>query len=124
MLLKISDIARLNQMILRIESLQPGQYELSIDGKAVASFSREELQRGVNLALFMTPMLDQARGIDSQEDQRVALDQARFILSVREGKSPTSAIAEATLQQAQDELAAAVRKGLDPMPHHFELRRQ
>jgi lysophospholipase L1-like esterase len=124
MLLKISDIAQLNQMILRIESLKPGQYELSIDGNAVATFSREELQRGVNLALFKTPMLDQAREIDSQEDQRVTLDQARFILSVREEKSPTSAIAESTLQQVQDELVAKVRKDLDPMPHHFELRRQ
>jgi len=124
MLLKISDIIQLNQMILRIESLKPGQYELSIDGKAVSTFSREELQRGVNLALYKTPMLDQARAIDSQEDQRVTLDQARFILSVREEKSSTSAIAEATLQQAQDELAATVRKDLDPIPHHFELRRQ
>ncbi len=124
MLLKISDIAQFDQMILRIESLKPGQYELSIDGKAVASFSREELQHGVNLALFKTPMLDQARGIDSQEDQHVTLDQARFILSVREEVSSTSAIAEATLRQAQDELAATVRKDLDPKPHHFELRRQ
>jgi lysophospholipase L1-like esterase len=123
MLLKISDIAQLNQMILRIDSLKPGQYELCIDGKAVATFSREELQRGVNLALFKTPMLDQARGIDSQEDQRVTLDHARFILSVRGQKSSTSAIAEAALQQAQDELAATVRKDLNPMPHHFELRR-
>jgi hypothetical protein len=69
-------------------------------------------------------MLDQAREIDSQQDQRVTLDQARFILSVREQKSSTSAIAEAALQQAQDELAAAVRKDLDPMPHYFELRRK
>jgi len=76
----------------------------------VASFSREELQHGVNLALYKTPMLDQAHSIDWTEDRRATLDQARFILSAEAKASPTSAIAEATLQQAQDELATAVRK--------------
>jgi hypothetical protein len=111
-------------MILRIESLKAGQYELSIDAKPVASFSREELQHGVNLALYKTPMLDQARSIDWTEDRRATLDQARFILSAEAKASPTSAIAEATLRQAQDELAVTVRKDLDLKPHHFDLRRQ
>jgi hypothetical protein len=123
-LLKISDIAQLDQMTLRIESLDPGQYELSIDAKPVAGFSREELQRGVNLALYKTPMLDQARGIDWTEDRRATLDQARFILSAEVKESATSGVAEDKLRQAQDELAAAIRKDLDPKPHHFELRRQ
>jgi hypothetical protein len=124
MLLQVSDIAQIDQMILRIESLKAGQYELSIDAKPVASFSREELQHGVNLALYKTPMLDQAHSIDWTEDRRATLDQARFILSAEAKASPTSAIAEATLQQAQDELATAVRKDSAPKPHHFELRRQ
>ena len=124
MLLQVSDIAQIDQMILRIESLKAGQYELSIDAKPVASFSREELQHGVNLALYKTPMLDQARSIDWTEDRRATLDQARFILSAEAKASPTSAIAEATLRQAQDELAVTVRKDLDLKPHHFDLRRQ
>jgi len=124
MLLQVSDIAQIDQMILRIESLKAGQYELSIDAKPVASFSSEELQHGVNLALFKTPMLDQARGIDWTEDRRATLDQARFILSAETKASPNSAIAEATLQQAQDELAATARKDSAPKPHHFELRRR
>lgn len=124
MLLKISDIAQLDQMTLRVESLDAGQYELMIDGKAIASFSREELQDGVNLALFKTPMLDQARDIDSQEDDRMTLDQARFILSANLKQNAESSAAEVRLGQAEDELAVSIRKDLSPKPHHFELRRR
>ena len=124
MLLQVSEIAQIDQLVLRIESLKGGHYKLSIDAKPVASFSSEELQHGVNLALFKTPMLDQARGIDWTEDRRATLDQARFVLSAETKAGPNSAIAEATLQQARDELAATARKDSAPKPHHFELRRQ
>lgn len=124
MLLKISDIAQVDQMILRVASLKAGRYQLLIDAKPVAIFSREELQHGVNLALFKTPMLDQARGIDGTEERRAMLDQARFILSAEVKASPTSSIAETRLWQAEDEMAAAVRKDLKLLPHHFELRQQ
>jgi len=124
MLLRISDIADLDQMILRVESLDSGKYQLSIDGKETASFSREELQHGVNLALFKTPMLNQARDIDSQESERMMLDQARFILSADLNQGAGSSAAQDRLRQAQDELAASIRKDLDPKPHQFELRRK
>lgn len=124
MLLKISDIAQLDQMTLSIESLDSGQYELLIDGKSDASFSREELQHGVNLALFKTPMVDQARDIDSQESERMTLDQARFILSADLKQSAGSRPAEDRLRQAEEELDASIRKDLPPKPHHFELRRK
>lgn len=124
MLLKISDLAQLDQMMLSFDSLSKGQYELAIDGKAIASFSREELQHGVNLALYKTPMLDQARGIDWNEDRRATLDLARFVLSAEIKQSATSGVAEDRLREAGDELEAATRKDLDAKPHHFELRRQ
>lgn len=124
MLLEISNIASLDQTMLRVESLDAEQYQLSIDGKAIAAFSREELQHGVNLALLKTPMLQQARGIDSTEDQRSTLDRARFILTADVRQGADSAIAEAALQDAEDQLATAIRKELDPKPHHFELLRK
>jgi lysophospholipase L1-like esterase len=123
-LVKVSDIAQLDQMMLRVESLGPGRYELSIDGNAVARFSGEELQSGVNLALLKTPMLDQANGIDWSENRRMFLDQARFILSAEVKQTPTSSAEEDTLRQGEDEIAAKLRKDLDPKPHHFELRRK
>ncbi|MGD0730726.1 MAG: SGNH/GDSL hydrolase family protein [Terracidiphilus sp.] len=123
-LLTVSNIADFDSEILRIESLEPGQYRLLIDAKPIAVFSREDLERGVNLALYKTPMLGQARGIDWEEERRAALDEARFILSAEVKQTATSPAAEERLAQAQDELAATIRTSATPKPHNFELRRQ
>ena len=124
MLVKTSTIAQMDQMILRVDSLAPGRYDLTIDGKAIASFSHDQLQHGVNLALDKTPMLDQAREIDGKEDRRATLDLARFVLSAEIKQSATTGVAEEKLREAGDELEAAARKDLDPKPHHFDLRRE
>jgi lysophospholipase L1-like esterase len=123
-LLAVSDIAKLDEETLSVDALPPGRYQLWIDGKLIASFSREELQRGVNLALFKTPMLDQARGIDWYEDRRATLDQARFILGAETAQKPDPTAAEDRLREAEEELAATIRTKLPPKEHNFELRRQ
>jgi lysophospholipase L1-like esterase len=122
LLLQISNIADLDRQTLRVESLAPGQYRLSIDGKPIATFSRDELQSGVNLALQKTPMLEQARAVDSTEEQRAELDHARFVLSADVKPIPTTNIAEATIRAAQAELDRKVRDNTSPQPHRFELR--
>lgn len=122
-MLRVSNVAALDQQMLRVSSLAPGKYELSIDGKVIASFSHEQLQNGVNLALYKTPMLEQARGIASYEDERAELNQAHFILAANVKQMPTSGIAEATLRAAQDELGTSISAHLSPKPHQFVLRR-
>ena len=124
LLLGISDTAKVDRLILRVQSLEPGRYQLLIDGKVIFTFSNSELASGVNLALYKTPMVDQARDVDYTEHQRVQLDQARFILSADVKEDATSTIAEDKLRQAQDQLAAEIQKKLKPSPHKFELRRQ
>lgn len=124
LLLRISDIATLDQQMLRVHGLAPGVYQLWIDGKQVAVFSQKELEKGVNLALYKTPMNAQARDIDSIEQQRATLDQARFILSANLKEDAASVAAENKLRQAQAELYVQMRAQLSPAPHHFELRRQ
>jgi len=123
-LLSISDIAKVDRLILRVQALDTGQYQLLIDGKVISTFSNEELATGVNLALYKTPMVDQARDIDSTEYQRVQLDQARFILSADVKGDAASAMAEDKLRQAEDQLATEIEKKQKPEPHKFELRRQ
>ncbi len=123
LLLQISDVGELDREMLRVESLAPGEYNLRIDGKPIAAFSNDELERGVNLALYKTPMLEQARDIASQEEQRADLDHAAFILSADVKPSATAGVAESTLREAQVELDAEIRKHLSPGPHQFELRR-
>jgi len=124
LLVAISDIAQADQQLLRVEAFEPGQYQLLIDGKAVATLSNHELESGINLALYKTPMVDQARDIDYTEGQRTALDRARFELSADVKEDATSSIAELKLRQAQDQLAIEIRKKMKPNPHKFELRRQ
>ena len=119
----ISDIASVDEEMLLVDSLEPGQYQLLIDGKAIAVFSNQELERGVNLALLKTPMLEQARGIDSTEELRAALDRASFILLADVKENAASAAAEARLRQAGDELSARARADGVPKAHDFELRR-
>ena len=124
MLLKVSEIAKLDEELLRVEALDPGVYELRIDGKHVAEFSRDELKSGVNLALYKTPMLDQARGIDWMEERRAYLDQARFILSAEVTQTSIPATTDATIREAEEELAGKIRAQAMPKPHHFELKRK
>ncbi|HEX8813570.1 MAG TPA: SGNH/GDSL hydrolase family protein [Terracidiphilus sp.] len=121
---QISDIASLDQQTLRVENLVPGTYQLLIGDKSIAAFSDNELKAGVNLALYKTPMNAQARDIDSMEQDRMQLDQARFILSANLKEDAASVQAENKLRQAQDELDAQMRTKLAPTAHRFELRRQ
>jgi lysophospholipase L1-like esterase len=123
-LLGISDIARLDQQIVRVDSLQPGNYELEIDGKAVGIFSQDELGHGVNIALYPTPMLSQARDIEWHEQRRATLDLARFILSAETTSTSGSQGAAETLEHGEAELAANIRTSLVLRPHTFELRKK
>jgi lysophospholipase L1-like esterase len=120
----ISEIAKMDQQIVKAEALEPGSYQLLIDGKIRGTFSAAELQSGVNLALMKTPMVDQARDIDYIENQRMQLDQARFVLSADVKTNPPSTLAQDQLSHAEDMLATEIRKQLKPNPHKFELRRQ
>jgi len=57
----------LNQEVLTVRGLAPGQYELRIDGAAVGQFDAEALAKGVNLASNdATPQVRQARGAVAQ----------------------------------------------------------
>lgn len=122
LLLQISNISELDREMLRVNQLAPGRYELSIDGKSIAVFSSGELQNGINIALYKTPMLDQARDVASLENQRTDLDHARFMLSADVKQMPSTGLAEATLRAAEGELDSKVREALQLKPREFRLR--
>ncbi len=124
LLLGISDLARLDQQTVQVDSLPPGNYELVIDGKPIVTLSQDEWKRGVNIALYSTPMMAQAQDIEWHEQRRATLDQARFILSAEVTSTNSSKTAAETLQDAEEELAAKVRSSMGLKPHAFELQRQ
>lgn len=122
-LLAVSNLPQLDQLMLTVESLRPGKYQLSIDGKPVGAFSNAELENGVNLALYKTPMVEQAREIDGDEEERAALDRASFILTADVKQAAATALAQATLRQAEENIEVKVRSNLTPRPHKFALSR-
>ena len=119
--LGISDLAAMDRQMLSVSNLPAARYTLKIDGHKIASFTREQLSSGVNLALSATPMESQAKGVDGIEIKRTKLDEARFILSVEDAKSDNAASVMSAIETKVAALAAEQRKAAQPKPHRFEL---
>jgi lysophospholipase L1-like esterase len=117
----VSDLADMDQEILRVDHLTAAQYTLKIDGHTVDTFDRSQLEQGVNLALYATPMEDQARDIDGTEHKRMWLDETHFAI-VQEGPQlPDEAGMNKALEEKDALLSADQRKNAQPKPHAFEL---
>jgi len=119
--LSISDIEAMDQQLLRVNGLVAARYTLKIDGKKIASFTREALSSGVNLALNATPMESQARGVDGIELKRTRLDEAHFILAIEDPKIANDADATRAMEARDAALAAEQRNAAQPKAHRFEL---
>jgi len=65
---KLVDIDnQLNSQLLSVKGLSNGSYELRIDSQKIATFTNEELAKGVNLAVYIqTPQYQQAMDVKSQ----------------------------------------------------------
>jgi lysophospholipase L1-like esterase len=121
---RISEIGKVDRLMLTVDGLDAGEYELQIDDKVRATFSAVELAAGVNLALLKNPMVDQARDVDYAENQRMQLDQARFVLSADVKGDALTPTAEDELRKAEARLMSDIRSQSQPKPHRFELRRK
>jgi len=122
--LSISDVAAMDQQLLRVDGLPAASYALLIDGKKIASFTREQLSTGVNLALYATPMESQARGVDGIELKRARLDEAHFIVAIEDPKVANDAEAVRVLGEKDAALATEQRQAAQPQPHRFTLTPQ
>ena len=119
--LSISDLQAMDQQLLRVNGLPAARYTLEIDGKKIASFAREQLAAGVNLALYATPMENQAKGIDGIEIKRTRLDEVRFLLAIEDPKTGNDAETLRALEAKDAALAEEQRRLAQPKPHRFEL---
>ena len=61
---------RFNNETLRVLSLDEGKYKLQINGDDIGNFSSKELREGINLALYQTPMMEQAQRVHALTGQR------------------------------------------------------
>jgi lysophospholipase L1-like esterase len=120
-LLQISDIASLDKQMLCVTGLSAASYSLEIDGHTIASFSRQELASGINLAMFQTPMEQQAKSIDWTADDRSKLSGTRFdLLSDREN-IPGKASAIQVLDVLDAKEVNQEYRDAQPTPHTFTL---
>jgi endoglucanase len=81
-------VEELNQQRLAIDGLNPGVYELRIDGQPVGQWNAETLKAGVNLATNpKTPQYQQAEQVAALNAKRLALESGRLrtFAAVRHG---------------------------------------
>jgi lysophospholipase L1-like esterase len=120
-LLQISDIASLDKQMLCVTGLSAASYSLEIDGHTIASFSRQELASGINLAMFQTPMEQQAKSIDWTADDRSKLSGTRFDLLSDRDNIPGKASAIQVLDALDAKEVNQEYKDAQPTPHTFTL---
>jgi lysophospholipase L1-like esterase len=117
-------IQELNQQILKVKGLTIPEYTLKIDGKEVGRFRKEALAEGINLAVFETPMVAQARQVhkDTLGHNNVHFERWRTV-QVPYAKDSLAGYAKSI--ESLDEFEAAIiarqREGARPKAHKYEL---
>lgn len=118
--LAISDLACFDQEMLKVDNLRPGEYTLTIDKANVGTFSAQQLEKGINLALLKTPMWRQARDYDDQIEQRSRLEDADLILTASTNVGDKTA-GSRILREAEAEFDQRAREGLRIPTRHYML---
>lgn len=128
LVLKSSDFdEKLNRQMLTVKKLKPGNWALTIDGQAIGTFTAEQLENGVNLAQYETPMLAQSRIVWSAVTQRADImyqgwRQIEFNLRWADGAKRTAAIA--AINDLSEDLITRTRAAAKPVARKFELTPQ
>jgi lysophospholipase L1-like esterase len=129
LVIQASDIVdTLDQEILQIASLPAASYQLKIDDKDIAAFTREQLAAGVNLATLDTPMLEQAMKVLQYAHQHTDIHwevwrNVRLNLTHYDSPAVNDAVNKAIehMEAANQEAVAMERKTAHPLPHTFAL---
>lgn len=127
----VNNLDDLNSYGLKVTGLVEGKYNLAIDGKNVATYSAEQLSKGVNLGLLTSgPIHEQGKKVFDAINSKgnITHDRFRNVLMfnapawladvARERKG-----AELAKRSKQiDERQAEIDKLVQPVPHQFELQ--
>jgi lysophospholipase L1-like esterase len=120
-------VETLNRQPLRVKGLPAARYALKIDGAEVGVFTKEELEKGVNLAVLPTPMLKQAQEVHALTNKHNNLRNASWRqVQVPMENVPTknAAQAVAAINALEAEVVAAQRAAARPKPRRYELTPQ
>jgi len=114
----------LDQQMLKVTGLSSASYSLKINGKAIGSFTREQLSSGVNLASLPTPMMTQAAAVHALTLKRAAVHNTRWRnLQTPFEKEPLPRITTIleNLDALDADLAALQRATAQPSACFYEL---
>ena len=114
----------LNQQTLRIRGLEAAKYTLKINESAIGSFSREQLEQGVNVAGLPTPMAKQSLRVHLLTMQRSDVHETRWKqlqVGLRDDNLARLSAALEGLDAVEEELAAQQRSAAQPVVCTYEL---
>ncbi|MCC6728858.1 MAG: SGNH/GDSL hydrolase family protein [Chthonomonadales bacterium] len=117
-------VQALNQQPLRVTGLRASRYTLRIDDEAVGTFDREELDKGINLAVRATPMARQAAAVHALTLRHNDLHFTRWrALQVPNQAAPSAAMRRAleAIDAWEADLVRQQRAAAQPVPHRYVL---
>jgi lysophospholipase L1-like esterase len=113
-----------NTETLRVTGLDAPNYTLTINGRGIGTFSRENLAAGVNMAEFDTPMMQQAAQVHDLTIRRADIHNFRWrqVQIPLQNMFPARAAAvDDNLDALDNDLAAIQRATAQPASCSYEL---
>jgi len=127
-------VETLDQEPLKVTGLASARYELKIDGDKVGDFTKQQLAKGVNLALLPTPMAKQAAKVHDLtikhndihfarwRDVQVDLENETAASSgAPQYEFPSEQAAVGALDRLEEEIVQQQRAAAQPKTRHYEL---
>jgi lysophospholipase L1-like esterase len=117
-------VESLDQELLKVTGLPAPKYSVKIDGDEIGAWTREDLARGVNLALLATPMLKQALDVYAFSGRMHSVRMARWQgvqVALQEETSPHISEALRALDALENDLFEQQKSAAVPKAHHYEL---
>ncbi len=109
---------------LKVTGLQGQRYQLKIDGHEVGTFSRPQLEEGLNLAQWPTPMVQQAQAVHNltlRHNNIHATCWRELQVALAQQPLPHLAQAVEALNNLEADLVAQQRETAQPKARHYEL---
>ena len=114
----------LNQETLTVHGLTAPKYALRIDRTLAGDFTAGELNTGINLTKFATPMMKQASDVHALTLKRAGIHNFRWRsiqVPMASEELPNKAAAMAALDKLDDDLMNEQRALAQPKLHRYEL---
>jgi len=117
-------IAALDQEPLKVTGLSAANYSLTIDGEKVGSFTKDQLEEGINLAILPTPMAQQAAKVHDLTLKHNNIHFARWRdvqISLKDYKLAGEPAVVEALNKLEDQIVQVQRATAKPLLRHYEL---